>query len=87
MAKFQKILNSKKLSKKKNLLKIDTKKVRANLPTFDAKTAFKCLKLALIKTSIVWYFDLECHIWVETFTSDHANEYMLNQLTFKASLD
>ena len=48
----QKLSKSKKLSKSRNLPKFVTKKVELNFLTFDARTAFNCLRLAFIKAPI-----------------------------------
>ena len=44
-------------------------------PTFltpDAKKAFNQLRQAFTKVPILWHFDLECHIWIETDASGYA---------------
>ena len=70
--KSQKTLKSKKLSKSENLLKFNTKKVEPNILTPDAKEAFNFLWLAFTKASILWYFDLKCHIWIKIDVSSYA---------------
>lgn len=48
--------------------------------TSKASTAFIQLKQAFTKALIVWHFDLECHIRIETDISDYAICRVLNQL-------
>ena len=53
-------------------------------PTFltsDTKEAFNQLKQAFTKAPILQYFDLECHIRIETDASGYAIGRVLSQLT------
>ena len=46
-----------------------------------AKLAFTKLRPVFLKTSIVYHFDPEHHIWIETDVSGYAIGGVLNQLT------
>ena len=48
--------------------------------TSKAKKAFNCLRQAFTKASILQYFDLECHIRIETDALGYAIKGVLNQL-------
>ena len=50
--------------------------------TLNAKEAFNHLKQEFSKALILQYFDLECHIWIETNASDYAINKVLHQLIF-----
>ena len=53
-------------------------------PTFltpDAREAFNQLKQAFTKAPILWHFDPECHIRIETNASGYAIREVLSQLT------
>ena len=62
----------KKLSKSRNLLNFDAKKNGPSFLTLDAKTVLNHLWLAFIKAPILWHFDPECHIRIETNTLGYA---------------
>ena len=95
MAKFQKLFKSekskseklKKLSKSENLPNFNAIKTKLSFLTFNAKMIFYYLRLAFTKTLIFCYFDLECHIWIETYVLGYIIDRMLNQLTFKTNLN
>ena len=53
----------------------------------EAKLGFNRLWLAFTKALILWHFDLECHIWIETDASDYAIGSVLSQLAFGTSLN
>ena len=57
----------------------DTKKPKF-LISGDRKV-FNHLRQAFTKASILWYFNPECHIWIETNTSGYTIGEVLNQLT------
>ena len=78
---------SKKPSKSRNLPNFDAKNSGPSFLTPKAKSAFNCLQLAFTKALILWYFDLECHIQIETNASDYAIGGVLNQLTSGTSFD
>ena len=50
--------------------------------TLGAKEVFNQLKPVFIKALILWHFDPECHIWIETDASSYVIERVLSQLTF-----
>ena len=50
--------------------------------TSGAREAFNQLSQAFIKAPILWYFDLKCHIQIETNTLGYAIGRVLSQLTF-----
>ena len=43
-----------------------------NLLISNAKKAFNYLRLAFIKVSILWHFDLKSHIWIKIDVSGYA---------------
>ena len=49
--------------------------------TPECRLAFTQLKKAFTKAPILWHFDLECHIRIETNASGYAIDGVLNQLT------
>lgn len=49
--------------------------------TPNARKAFNWLRKAFIKAPILWHFDPDCHIWIETDASDYAIGGVLSQLT------
>ena len=55
--------------------------------TSEARSAFNRLWLAFTKAPILWYFDPECHIWIETDASGYAINGVLSQLVFGTSPD
>ena len=55
--------------------------------TPKARSAFNRLRLAFTKAPILWHFDPECHIWIETDTSGYAIGGMLSQLVSETSPD
>ena len=79
--------SGKKLSRSGNLLNFSAKKTGPSLLSPDAKTIFNCLWLAFIKAPILWYFDPECHIQIETDTLGYAIGGVLSQLTLRTSPD
>ena len=69
------------LSKNENLPNFDIEKTRPSFLISEAKAAFNHLQLAFIKTLILWHFDLEYHIWIETKASRYTIGRMLSKLT------
>ena len=55
--------------------------------TPEAKSAFNYLRIAFTKAPILWHFDLECHIWIQTDVSGYAIGGVLSQLASKTSSD
>ena len=74
--------SGKKLSKSGNSTNFDATKDRPKFLTLDARTAFNRLRLAFTEALILWHFDPECHIWIETDALGYAIDGVLNQLTF-----
>ena len=71
----------KKLSKSGNSTNSDVTEDGPKFLTPDARTAFNHLWLAFIEASILWHFDPECHIRIETDVSGYAIGGVLSQLT------
>ena len=69
---------SKNLSKSKKMVGLD-------FLTPRAKLAFTKLRQAFVKAPILYHFDPECHIWVETDASGYAIGGVLSQLTLDDS--
>ena len=57
----------------------------SNFLTFGAKLAFLHLRQAITKLSILYYFDPERYIWIETNASGYAIGCILSQLIPKSS--
>ena len=79
------LFKSKKLknNKSRNLTYVSIFKATRE-PTFltlDAKEAFNYLRQTFIKALILWHFDPECHIWIETNPSSYAIGGVLSQLS------
>ena len=51
----------------------------------DTRTTFNRLRLAFTEASILWYFDPECHIWIETDALSYAIGGVVSQLTFRTN--
>ena len=74
-SKKMKMTKSKNLAKLKNLTNL-LKIISINIGTIGfliskARIAFTQLRQAFIKVLILQYFDLKCHIWIETNASDY----------------
>ena len=92
-SKVQKLSKSRKSAKSKKPLKSE------NSPNFDAKdsgpsflipktrTAFNRLRLAFTEAPILWHFDPECHIRIETNISGYAIDSVLRQLVSETRPD
>ena len=52
-----------------------------NFSTLEAKKVFTHLQKAFIKVPIFHYFDLKCHICIETNALGYAISRVLNQMT------
>ena len=70
----------KKLSKSGNSTNSNAIEYKKKILTTDARTAFYCLQLTFIEASILWHFDLECHIWIETNALGYIIYGVLSQL-------
>ena len=79
------VKSRKKLSKSENSTNFDAIEDGPKFLTPDARTALNCLWLAFIKVTILWHFDLECHIWIETDVLGYAINRVLSQLTSETS--
>ena len=73
--------SGKKLSKSGNSTNFDATEDGPKFLTPDARTAFNHLRLAFTEAPILWHFDPECHIWIETDASGYAIGGVLSQLT------
>ena len=71
----------KKLSKSGNSTNFDAMEVGPKFLTSNARTTFNRLWLAFTEASILWHFNPEYHIWIETNTSGYAIDEVLSQLT------
>ena len=76
--KSQKSAKSKKLSKRANSLNFDSKDSGPSFLTPKARAAFNRLQLVFIEAPILWHFDPECHIWIETHVSGYAISRVLS---------
>ena len=72
--------SGKKLSKSGNLTNFDATEIGPKFLTPDARTVFNRLRLAFTEAPILWHFDPECHIWIETNGSGYVIGRMLSQL-------
>ena len=79
--------SKKKLSKSGNSTNSDAIKDKPKFLTPDARAAFNRLQLAFTEAPILWHFDLECHIWIETDALGYAIDEVLSQLTSKTNPD
>ena len=93
-SKPQKSAKSRKLSKLgKNWSKSGnspnsgTTETEPSFLTPEARLAFNRLRLAFTKAPILWHFDLECHIQIETDASGYAIGGVLSQLASGTSPD
>ena len=72
---------SRKSAKSKSQMKSGNNSEASKFLTSEAKEAFNCLRQAFTKVLILWHFDLECHIRIETNALGYAIGGVLNQLT------
>ena len=79
--------SGKKSSKSGNLTNFDATEDGPKFLTPDARTAFNRLRLAFTEAPILWHFDPECHIRIETDASGYAIGGVLSQLTSGTSPD
>ena len=68
------------MSKSENSLNFNAKKAGPGFLTSKARAAFNRLWLAFTKAPILWHFDPECHIWIETNASGYAIGVVLSSL-------
>ena len=73
--------SGKKLSKSGNLTHFNATEIGPKFLTPNARTAFNRLWLAFTEAPILWYFDPEYHIQIETDALDYAIGRMLSQLS------
>ena len=78
---------SKKPSKSRNSPNFDVTEAGPSFLTPEAKTAFNRLWLAFTKAPILWHFDSECNIWIETNASGYTIGDVLSQLASGTSPD
>ena len=93
-SKGQNLSKSRKLAKsRKNLLKnghspnFGATETGPSFLTLGARKAFNCLQLAFTKAPILWHFDPEWHIWIETDILGYAINSVLSQLAFETRAD
>ena len=55
--------------------------------TPEARSNFNCLRLAFTKAPILWYYNLECHIWIKTDVSGYAIGVVLSHQASGTSPD
>ena len=78
---------SKKSSKSGNLPNFNAKDSGSSFLTPKARLTFNHLWLAFTKAPILWHFDPECHIYIETNASGYAIGSVLSQLVSGTSSD
>ena len=83
----KKSAKSKKPSKSGNSPNFDAKEADPSFLTPEARSAFNRLWLAFTKAPILWHFDPECHIRIETDASGYAIGGVLSQLASGTSPD
>ena len=79
--------SGKKLSKSGNLPNFGAIETGPSFLTPKARSTFNRLRLAFTKALILWHFDPECHIWIETDALGYAISNMLSLLASETSLD
>ena len=86
LSKFRKSTKSRKnLSKSENSSNFGAMEAKQSFLTPESRAAFNRLWLAFIKALILWYFDPECHIWIETDALGYGIGEILNQQISKTS--
>ena len=76
--KVQKTSNSKNLFKSKKMVG------SSNFFTLGAKLAFTKLRQTFFKALILYYFNPECHIWIEINTSYYVIDGVFSQLILES---
>ena len=79
--------SGKKWSKNGNSSSFKATKARESFLTPETKIAFNCLQLVFTQTLILLYFYLKYHIKIKTNILSYIISKVLNQLTFRTSLD
>ena len=79
--------SGKKSSKSEDSTNSDAPEDGPKFLTSNARTTFNGLRLAFTEASILWHFDPEYHIWIETDVLDYAIAGVLSQLTSGTNLD
>ena len=79
--------SGKKLSKNGNSTNFDATKDKSKFLTPNAMTASNRLRLVFTEASILWHFDAECYIRIETDVLGYAIGVILSQLTSKTNPD
>ena len=74
-------------SKSENSPNFGATKTGLSFLTPGAREAFNHLRLAFTEAPILWHFDPECHIWIETDVSGYAIGGVLSQLASGTSPD
>ena len=88
LSKFQKSAKlRKKLSKNENIPNFDANKNRPSFLIPNAKMAFNHLRLVFTKILILWHFDPEYYIWIETDASGYAIGGIQSKLASKTRPD
>ena len=89
LSKFGKSKGEKSIkpSKSRNSSNFNTKNCKPSFLTPKARSAFNCLRLAFTKAPILWHFDPECHIWIETGALGYAISSILSHLASGTSPD
>ena len=75
------------MAKSRNLPNFGATKSGLSFLTSKAGAIFNRLRLAFNKASILWHFNLECHIWIETNALGYVIGGVLSQLAFKTRPD
>ena len=78
---------SKKLSKIGNSSNFNAMKVKPSFLTSNARTTFNHLQLIFTQAPILWQFDLEYYIWIETDILGYAISGIFGQQTSRTSLN
>ena len=78
---------SKKPPKIGNTPNFNAKDTGPSFLTPKARSALNLLRLAFIEVPILWYFNPECHIYIETNALGYAIGSVLSQLSSGTSLD
>ena len=86
-SKGKKSAKSKKPSKSGNSPNFNAKEAGPSFLTPEARSAFNRLRLAFTEALILWHFDPECHIRIETDASGYAIGGVLSQLASGTSPD
>ena len=87
ISKVQKIAKSKKPFKSENWPNFYAKNSGLCFLTPKARAVFNRLQLAFTKAPILWYFDLECYIRIETDELGYAIGCVLSQLACRIKPD